>query len=261
MQTDRKNCLVCNSNNTICAFKGKDRLYNMAGVFDVMKCTNCDCFFRLPCLNYEDLKNYYPVDNYKAYLLVKSPLSKTIERLGYIKKRRYISGLMARGKLLDVGCATGSFLEEMRRSGWAVEGIEPSEPVAEIARKRGHRVITGTLENSGFPPENFDVVTMWHVLEHVQNPLKDLLEAKRVLKKGGLLVFCIPNLNSLEVKIFRRLWAGFDIPRHSYVYSRKGLNILFNKTGLEVKQIRFFFGGFDSFNYSLGFFIDERCPF
>jgi SAM-dependent methyltransferase len=176
-----------------------------------------------------------------------------------IKKRRYVERLVHPGRLLDVGCATGDFLVEMNRHGWDTVGIEPNERAAQLAQERGCRVMVGTLEHAQFGADSFDVITMWHVLEHVSDPLEQLAAAKRILKSKGLLIFCVPNLHSLEAKIFGHLWAGFDVPRHAYAFSRKGLKSLFDQTGFTPVETRSFFGGFNSLCFSLQFLLDDKC--
>lgn len=259
MHTNDSGCPICGSKKVIFAFQGKDRLHHIEGTFNVKKCEDCACFFRLPRLGFTDLKKYYPQGKYEAYVLDKSFILKIISGFALKAKSRYITRLLGKGSLLDVGCARGKFLQEMRRRGWDVQGIEPDRNSVEAAQKSGLQVKEGIFEGAQYPPEVFDVITMWHVLEHMQDPSKDLEQASRALKKGGFLVFSVPNIDSLEAKAFRHLWSGFDVPRHSFVYSKKGLKIIFSRIGLVEKEVRTRFGGFDSFNHSLGFFLDEKC--
>jgi len=261
MQIKVKYCLACDSTKVVFAFRGIDRLHNIEGSFDVMKCENCGTFHRAPSLDYADLDKYYPPELYRAYLSATSRISRMISRFGWAKKRRYVERFVAKGRLLDVGCATGGFLDEMRRNGWDVNGVEPNESAAAIARGCGHHIVASTLANAGLPPETRDVITMWHVLEHVRDPIVELREAGRVLRKDGHLVLCVPNTRSFDARLFRHYWAGFDVPRHSYAFSREGLGLLLQKAGFRVVDVRSFCGGFSSLNTSLEFYLNRASRY
>jgi 2-polyprenyl-3-methyl-5-hydroxy-6-metoxy-1,4-benzoquinol methylase len=252
-------CLICGGSQVGSVFQGIDRLHHVRGTFDVVQCAHCGSFSRLPHLSPAALQMYYPVDAYKAYVPRESFLSRAVGRLAWGRKRRFITRLRRVGKVLDIGCATGGFLDEMRRAQWETTGLEPNVHAAAIARGKGHRVMDTTLEEAAFPAESFDVVTMWHVLEHIERPFEHLLEVRRILHPEGFLVLCVPNPESWEASLFRSYWAGFDVPRHAYVFSREGLAALFRRADFRSTEARSFFGGFSSFNFSLGFLLDEIC--
>jgi ubiquinone/menaquinone biosynthesis C-methylase UbiE len=188
---------------------------------------------------------FYPANEYVAYTKPlseeKSALSKTDRRYGLQKRLKFVEKLVGQGKILDVGCATGAFLEEIKLSRadcWETYGVEPNQQAAHIAQKvSGARIFSGMLEAAKYPNNFFDVVTMWDVLEHVFSPKATLLEIKRILKPDGVVVFSLPNLDSWDATLFKHYWVGYDVPRHMHVFSSRTLNLLLSQTGfVEIKR-------------------------
>jgi SAM-dependent methyltransferase len=164
------------------------------------------------------------------------------------------------GRLLDVGCATGVFLNGMRRTGkWEVFGVEPNASAADYARRRfGIEVHTGMLREAGYPDEHFDVVSLWHVIEHVLEPVADLREVRRILKPNGLLVLTTPNLDSFDARLFGRFWAGLETPRHLFVFSLSTLTRLLSGLGFELVRKRCINGTWWAFATSIQFLAEEK---
>ena len=127
----------------------------------------------------------------------------------------YIKG----GRIIDVGCGRGDFLFRMKELGWDVLGIETDLLAAEIAKRRGIPVDTRPLEKTCLPENWADAVIMNHVIEHIYDPVSELTECRRLLKKGGRLVLYTPNTLSLGHEIFRRAWRGLEPPRHLHIFS------------------------------------------
>jgi len=152
------------------------------------------------------------------------------------KIEEYISG----GKILDVGCGLGFFLETLSNN-WEGYGIEPSVYAVEIARKRGCNVVLNTLDEAPFPPNYFDCITFLHVLEHTSNPKIFLKKANSFLKKGGIIYIEIPDISSSLARFFKRNW-WYIMRFHTYYFTKKTLNILLKETGYEpidwVKPIK-----------------------
>jgi SAM-dependent methyltransferase len=148
------------------------------------------------------------------------------------------------GQLLDVGCATGDFLDVMRQyPGWEVCGVELSDYASRYAREQlGLDVRTGTLESAQFPEAVFDVVTLWDVIEHLPDPLGTLRQIHRLLRPGGLLVFNTPNLESLDARLFKAYWIGYELPRHLHVFSRRTLLTLIEIACFRLVDMRCFYG-------------------
>ena len=143
-----------------------------------------------------------------------------------------------RGRLLDVGCGSGQFLANMRDLGWEVMGVEPDPEAARVAREKlGLEVCQGTLAESEFPQDSFDVVTMSHVIEHVPDPLGLLKECKGILKPGGRLVLVTPNIESLGARVFGEFWRGWEPPRHLFLFSPRTLSRCVESAGLQNRVL------------------------
>jgi SAM-dependent methyltransferase len=213
----------------------------------------------------EELAAYYPSD-YMPFLpaIEDEPhwFRRLDRRVGLRRRVRLLRrwhGGRAAGALLDVGCATGVFLDGMRAEGWRVQGVEPSEHAARYARDRfGLDVYQGSLEAAGFPPASFDVVTLWDVLEHVFSPTATLREIARILKPNGSLVFSVPDLDCVEARVFGRYWAGLDMPRHLNLFTHKVLTRLLAEAGFRVTARSHFTGRFGVLALSIRFWADER---
>ncbi|MBU1692981.1 MAG: class I SAM-dependent methyltransferase [Verrucomicrobia bacterium] len=142
------------------------------------------------------------------------------------------------GRVLDVGCATGSLLEELRSKGWEPYGVEPDAASAAFARERlGLDVRQGTLKDAQFPDEHFDLICFWHVLEHVPDPRPTLAEAARVARPGATLLLSLPDPESWMAALFGPYWCGWDVPRHLCLFPKRVLARLLAETGWSNVQM------------------------
>ncbi len=165
-------------------------------------------------------ENRYPLEVFQQERPRK--IKKSAEELDLLAKLR--GAKAAPGKLLDVGCSYGFFLEVARERGWQVEGVEPSPVASRYARKdSGLEVFNGSLEAARFPAQSFDVVTIRHVLEHIPDAGATLDEAWRILKPGGLLLVAVPNLESLNYRLNGQHWWWIDPPTHWWYFNRRTL--------------------------------------
>ena len=140
------------------------------------------------------------------------------------------------GRLLEVGCASGSFLDRMARLGWSVEGIEFSEKAAARARQLGHPIFCGRLEEAAAPTEPFDIAVGWMVLEHLHAPLASVVKLRSWVRPGGWLALSVPDTSSLGLSVFRSAWYPLDLPRHLYHFSRRSLRLLLERGGWTVRR-------------------------
>ena len=127
----------------------------------------------------------------------------------------------------------------MKTLGLQVYGIEPGEFNEEGNKKYNLNIKKGDIKSSKYKRESFDIITLNHVLEHINNPNETLGEIKRIIKKDGVLIIGVPNTHSIAFKIFRRNWYQLDVPRHIINYSEENLNFLLNKNGFKVKNVRY----------------------
>ncbi len=143
------------------------------------------------------------------------------------------------GRLLDVGCGGGEFLLKMRELGWEVEGVE-TDPVAagKAVRDFGLLVHSSSLQDASLPSGYFDVITLNHVIEHVEDPVALIRECSRLLRRGGRLVLMTPNMQSLGHKFFKQYWRGLEFPRHLKIFSERSLLLCTSLSGFKSVELR-----------------------
>ncbi len=255
-------CDVCGSTSATALFDGPDRLLGLSGTFTVVRCADCGLIRQNPRPTAATIGYYYP-SSYEPYALAiddePSRWRRWDRRYGMAKRCRSIERLQPAGRLLDVGCATGIFLSEMqRRGGWQTEGVEPNAEAAAYARDRlGLVVHNSRLPEANLPASSFDVITLWNVLEHMHDPLVNLREIARLLRPGGLFVFSIPNMASLEAGWFGPYWLGWELPRHLCFFSQPVMERALGRLGLDVLRWDCLVGAYPSFVYSLRFFLTD----
>jgi 2-polyprenyl-3-methyl-5-hydroxy-6-metoxy-1,4-benzoquinol methylase len=135
---------------------------------------------------------------------------------------------MVKGRLLDIGCGVGDFLLQVKKLGWEVMGIEPSEQAANIAQSRLGFTPLKPTDYEKLPDQSFDVITMWHVLEHVDDLKFQTKELKRLLRPGGRLVIALPNYQSFDCQYYNNKWAAWDVPRHLNHFTQDCLQGILN---------------------------------
>lgn len=255
-------CNWCGAHDTNFCFEGPDRLLHLPGLFRVVRCSNCGLMRQDPRLKWESLQDYYP-ESYPSYFSPSdkdpSSISKSIHQYGMWKRLRAIERHQSSGLLLDVGCGSGDFLNQVYRSDhWDAVGIEPSSKAYMIARDRlPFEIFHGSLEEFDPFPNTFDVVTLWNVLEHLPNPVDDLRHISQMLKVGGLLVISIPNLGSPGAGFFKTRWLGWDLPRHLYFFQRDLLVDVLDTLGLRVISVKCIAGSHAAFNHTLDFWTQD----
>lgn len=173
-----------------------------------------------------DSGRYYQHAEYLPFASVAAPRS-FIERLyaalrqaNLRWKKNLIERFAAPGDLLDAGCGTGELLAFMREAGWRVRGLERDANAAEWGRKNLQLEIqSGSIDTLAHSLQQYDVITMWHVLEHIYDPNAALHLLFQCLKKGGVLIVAVPNLASCDAKFYHRHWIALDVPRHVNHYT------------------------------------------
>lgn len=210
--------------------------------FKVLKCQNCSLVFVYPQSKNVDIKDHYDEGYYSEWIHAqeKKRLKMWNKRLNLLHK--YKDG----GMLLDVGCGEGTFLKQAQGRDWRVSGTELSSYAAKYASNvLGTDVFCGELKDAKFNDHVFDVVTMWHVLEHVSDPIKYLLEAHRILNSRGLMVIAVPNVNNFFMQIAYRiikrrklkLFTKDEKELHLYHFSAKTIKQYLDKAGFDCLKI------------------------
>ena len=178
----------------------------------------------------------------KAYHLVRS--------ISLKKKLNLINSFSSEEKkLLDVGCGTGDFLETAQQNNWQVSGIEPNKQARAIANKKTDNSVFEIEQLLKFESNSFDVITLWHVLEHLPNLDDHIAVFKKLLKPNGTLIIAVPNHESYDAKYYKQFWAAYDVPRHLWHFNRDSITKLVSKYSFQVIKVKPMW--FDSFYVSM----------
>lgn len=234
------NCPVCGHSEFTDLLECQDYTVSQEK-FKIVSCQNCNFKFTNPRPNASTIGSYYESEDYISHSDTNKGLInqayKWVRSYMLRKKMNLINKRQQKGTLLDVGCGTGYFLETCQKAGWKVEGFEPDKNARKQAENRISHPIQEDLFSKNLTKNTFDVITLWHVLEHVHTLDETLIHLKSLLKKEGLLVIAVPNLESYDAQVFQEYWAAYDVPRHLYHFSQETLKTLMQKYQLEVKEI------------------------
>ena len=162
------------------------------------------------------------------------------------RKLRLINSFQpGKSDLLDVGCGTGDFLKIAQQNNWSVKGIEPNEKARKLANIKTDHSVFGNEQLLKFEPNSFDIITLWHVLEHLPRPEEHISIFKKLLRPDGVLIIAVPNFKSYDAQYYKNYWAAYDAPRHLWHFSKKAISKLagFNK----MKVVKTIPMKFDSF--------------
>ena len=138
---------------------------------------------------------------------------------------------------MDIGCGVGDFLHSAESHGWECIGVEPSEDAKTIAQKRVKGKIISSEDLENIPDGEFDLITMWHVLEHVDDLKWQVAELQRLVKSNGRIVIALPNNKSYDGQYYKELWAAYDVPRHLNHFNKVTLTKIFKSNGLNLIQM------------------------
>lgn len=219
--------------------------------FTIVACDSCGFLATSPRPADDQLGKYYESEDYISHSNTKkslfSRLYQVVRNKAVRDKRGWVEQYVKSGKMLDMGCGTGHFLNECRNHGWETVGVEPSE-IARANAKTEHNIeplpSIDEVKESGF-----NVITMWHVLEHLPDLNRHLNKFNGLLEKDGYLYVAVPNHESYDAKHYGVHWAAWDVPIHLWHFSKSSIDSLAKKHGFELKEIKNM--PFDSFYVSL----------
>jgi 2-polyprenyl-3-methyl-5-hydroxy-6-metoxy-1,4-benzoquinol methylase len=223
-----------------------DRLQGLPGEFTIVKCKICGLMRTSPRPNSSAIGFYYPADYgpYKSTVATpsynNSNWQSKLVKMGKALFDAKATALpkLPKGKMLEIGCASGSFLDLMSQRGWDVEGIEFSPDASETARKLGYKVETGAVETVEKPDDQFDLIVGWMVTEHLHDPIASLMKLARWARKDGMLAISVPNAGSFEFQFFGARWYGLHLPNHLYHFEPKTIRHLLDASGWHVTKIQ-----------------------
>ncbi len=253
------NCPVCNSSHIQYAFLAKDHTVTKED-FAIWHCNNCTARFTQNIPDAASIGKYYQSNAYVSHSDTQEGL---INKLYHVirnytlkQKRKLIQSVtkLSTGNLLDVGAGTGAFAATMQAAGWKVNGLEPDETARANAFQKYSLTFLPPDKLYELPSQHFDVITMWHVLEHVHH-LHDYFQTYgRILQAKGKLIIAVPNYTSYDAEVYKNYWAAYDVPRHLYHFSPNSMQHLAQLHGFAVKQIQPMW--FDSFYVAM---LSEQC--
>lgn len=205
--------------------------------FAIVQCQQCGLAITNPRPNPISIGEYYKSEMYISHSARKTSLFDWIYRLvrtfTLSRKLNLIEQKIEKGSLLDFGCGTGDFLNHVKTRNWQVAGTEPSE-LARTKAKNLNLTVEAHLEKiSGL----FDVITLWHVLEHVHDLQKTLLDLTAKLNSGGYMFIAVPNPLSFDALHYKAQWAAYDVPRHLWHFNKKNMEQLLTNSALKLEQI------------------------
>lgn len=206
----------------------------------------------------ENLPKYYESEDYISHTDAKRNLFENVyhlvRRISLKKKLNLINSFSTEKnseekKLLDIGCGTGDFLQTALQNNWVVSGIEPNVQAREIANKKTNNSVFEINQLLKFEASSFDVITLWHVLEHLPNLEDHTAIFKTLLKPKGTLIIAVPNYKSYDAKYYKAFWAAYDVPRHLWHFNRDSITGLVSKFDFEVVKTKPMW--FDAFYVSM----------
>ena len=232
-------CPWCGSDNAQLHLELKD-LFLTQEPFKILECKDCGLLYTSPRPNKEEIGKYYKSDEYYSHQENKEGfIPKVYEKVKSVNLRskyKMATEGLATGKILDIGCGVGDFLHTMEQQGWECTGVEPSEDAKAIAKKRIKAQLLSSEEQEHLQEGSFDVITMWHVLEHVDALRWQIQQLYRLCKPGGRIVIALPNYKSYDGQYYKAEWAAYDVPRHLNHFNKETLIRCFEEN--QMKHIR-----------------------
>ncbi len=217
-----------------------------------------DMLVTFPKPKNDDLGGYYLSENYISHTdATASLMDKVYQKVKKHTVKRKVKSISkyknASKRLLDIGCGTGEFLISCKNDGWNVVGVEPNDDAKALMSRKmeGKNSVFDSLDDliSSKNDAKFDVITMWHVLEHVPNLEETVNQLYNLLSETGVLIIAVPNFKSFDARYYGSFWAAFDVPRHLWHFSRSAIAVIFGNKGLKLIETRPMW--FDSFYVSM----------
>lgn len=209
--------------------------------FHICECLNCGLLYTMPRPSKDKIGEYYKSEEYYSHQENKKgfipKVYEAVKKINLKHKYKLASNGLKVGKVLDIGCGVGDFLHTAEMHGWECTGVEPSEDAKVIAQKRMNGKIISSEDLENIPEGYFDLITMWHVLEHVDDLRWQVEQLRRLVKPKGRVVIALPNYKSYDGQYYKELWAAYDVPRHLNHFNKTTLTKIFKASGLELVKM------------------------
>jgi 2-polyprenyl-3-methyl-5-hydroxy-6-metoxy-1,4-benzoquinol methylase len=224
--------------------------------FSIVQCQNCGFRFTNPRPNEAEVGQFYQSENYISHSNTRKGLINQLYQL--VRKRalksklaliNQLNGSQSSKKILDYGCGTGAFLQTCQIGGWQIAGVEPDAGARTQAQNLTQKPILSDIFQAEFDNQQFSIISLWHVLEHVHQLDRTLTRLKELLAPQGVLVIAVPNSNSQDAQIFGAHWAAYDVPRHLYHFVPETMEKLLLKH--QLKLIKYLPMYYDAYYISL----------
>ncbi|HLN53609.1 MAG TPA: class I SAM-dependent methyltransferase [Lentimicrobium sp.] len=247
-----ESCPLCNHPEHV-SYLELDDYFLTHEKFSILKCTECGLMRTNPQPSGRNIGRYYDSPEYISHSTArksfKDRLYDLVRKRTLVAKKNILDKYSKGKSLLDIGCATGVFIDYCRKKGYTVQGIEPDEKCRNYARTVLNLEVNDTDAMKSMKDKSFDVITMWHVLEHVGDLNERMMLISKMLKDDGVLIVALPNPDSYDANYYGKYWAAYDVPRHLFHFTKDAFKKLCNKFSFEVINILPMM--FDSFYISL----------
>lgn len=253
-----KSCLICNSIRSEKYLAARDSLVSKS-TFTLKKCSDCGFIFTNPRPHKNAISDYYVSEEYISHSAKKGSLFNRLYNIIRDRNISYKLRLISEFKkepsnIYDYGCGVGTFLNKASRNGWNVKGYEPNEKARTLAIQSGIEIETPDqiLSNE---KKCMDVITLWHVLEHIHDLNETITTLISLLSDDGVLVVAVPIADSWDAVKYKENWAALDVPRHLYHFTQSSIEKLFSKFGMKIASVHPL--KFDAYYISL---LSEKTP-
>lgn len=241
MQTSLIKCVLCNSNDYSTMLTTTDIRYKTTTRnFSLTRCNKCGLVTVSPQLSESEIRNFYTEDYWKDG--EKNDLMKRLfEKFTCLEKIYTLTNYKSGGRILDLGCGTGNFLNHLRERGWSCFGVDISHSACCKARilDSDLKICDKRLVDCNFPDSFFDVIISNHSFNYLMNPNSELYEIRRILKDQGILTLYMPNIECAQFRVKGDKWFGLDIPRQCYHYSPRTIRTILMKNGFSIVKLNY----------------------
>ena len=232
-------CPICANTTTKPYYQVKDYAVTKE-LFSLVKCSNCSLVYTNPQPTNQNMPRYYQSSSYISHSQYSSNLTERVYYLArYFMLRQKLKwvhkSLGSKGRVLDYGSGTGSFVTLLHKNKWDAWGVEPNDQARSIANLNGSTRVVDSLDT--LPQGQYDAITLWHVLEHIPNLEHMINELLARLSTTGFLFVAVPNCASYDAQYYKEYWAGFDVPRHLFHFTPDSMKLLVKKHRLDLIKL------------------------